>query len=315
MLQFPEKFFLDELRDGFMVDSVMKSAWAAELEVLYVVAGICEKYQLPWYVDWGTLLGAVRHKGFIPWDDDMDITMMREDYDVLMEVLPRELPKGWVACGSKGQEKLKSFWGCVYNSDSVSISPERLKRFHGCPFIVGVDIIPLDYLPQEKAERDLEEALYRVLINAIRLLSIEHRNATEDAELKEAFNGIEDFFSVKLERERYVPGDIWELANDLCRSFGGKKGGEVVCYPTYVEKGRKCVFLKEWFDDVSYLTFEGLSVPAPIGWDDLLQAEYGNYNIYEKNTQSHEYPFYKRQLGALKELRDRLIHGNVGREE
>ena len=79
MLEFPREYFIDEVRDGFYVNGLMKRCWAAQLEALNDIAGVCEKYQIRWYADFGTLLGAVRHGGFVPWDDDIDICMFRED--------------------------------------------------------------------------------------------------------------------------------------------------------------------------------------------------------------------------------------------
>ena len=80
MLEFQEGFFEPEIREGFFVDSTMKTVWAAELEVLQTIAEICAKYNLTWYAGFGTMLGAIRHEGYIPWDDDLDIMMMRDDY-------------------------------------------------------------------------------------------------------------------------------------------------------------------------------------------------------------------------------------------
>lgn len=80
MLQFPDSYFEDEVRDGFYVPSMIKRAWATALDVLCEVDRICCKYNIKYYAEWGTLLGAVRHAGFIPWDDDLDIGMMRTDY-------------------------------------------------------------------------------------------------------------------------------------------------------------------------------------------------------------------------------------------
>ena len=65
-------------------------------EMLRVIDGICRRHGLRYWLCSGTLLGAVRHEGYIPWDDDLDIEMMRPDYDRLMEILPRELPKDMV---------------------------------------------------------------------------------------------------------------------------------------------------------------------------------------------------------------------------
>ena len=85
MLTFSADFFKAEERCNFLIDTTMKTVWAAELEVLCEIAVVCEKYSIPWYMAYGSLLGAVRHEGFIPWDDDIDIAMPRQDYEVFVD--------------------------------------------------------------------------------------------------------------------------------------------------------------------------------------------------------------------------------------
>ena len=85
-MEFPKEFFLDEVREGFYIPAMMKRAWAAELEILVEIDKICEKHKLHYYIDYGTLLGAVRHKGFIPCDDYIYIMMFRHDYEIFAEV-------------------------------------------------------------------------------------------------------------------------------------------------------------------------------------------------------------------------------------
>ena len=81
MLYFEPEFFEPETRNGFYIEPLIKNAWAAQLETLAMFDRICEDNDLTYSADWGTLLGAVRHKGYIPWDDDTDVLMPREDYE------------------------------------------------------------------------------------------------------------------------------------------------------------------------------------------------------------------------------------------
>ena len=80
----------DEIRCDFLVTTDRKKVWQVELELLAEFDRICRKYGLRYFADYGTLLGAARHKGFIPWDDDIDVTMMRPDYERLKQIMKQE---------------------------------------------------------------------------------------------------------------------------------------------------------------------------------------------------------------------------------
>ena len=86
-----------ELRERYNPEgSLLRRQQTRMLEILLEVDRICQKHDIRYWLSSGTLIGALRHDGFIPWDDDLDIEMMREDYLRLMEVLPQELPE-WLA--------------------------------------------------------------------------------------------------------------------------------------------------------------------------------------------------------------------------
>lgn len=90
-------FFKDEIRNGFYIPTAIKQAWAADLDVLAENDRICKKHDIKYFADWGTFLGAVRHGGYVPWDDDLDICMLRDDYIKFRSVADEELPPGgWI---------------------------------------------------------------------------------------------------------------------------------------------------------------------------------------------------------------------------
>ena len=72
-MEFAKDYFEDEVRNGFYIPGIMKRCWAASIEVMGEIDRICKKYNISYFLDSGTLLGAKRHGGFIPWDDDLDI--------------------------------------------------------------------------------------------------------------------------------------------------------------------------------------------------------------------------------------------------
>ena len=76
-----KEFLKSETREDFLVDEKRKKIWAVELDLLLEFDKLCKEYSLTYFLMHGTLLGAVRHKGFVPWDDDIDVVMPRKDYD------------------------------------------------------------------------------------------------------------------------------------------------------------------------------------------------------------------------------------------
>ena len=78
-IKLPENFLDEEIRDDYVVSSQMKQVWAVELDLLNKILEFCKKYNIKIIASGGTLLGAVRLKGLIPWDDDIDIYMIRPD--------------------------------------------------------------------------------------------------------------------------------------------------------------------------------------------------------------------------------------------
>ena len=86
-----KEYIVDGKKLFYKVSPKREKVWKIELDILMELDRICRKHDLRYFLDSGTLLGAVRHKGFIPWDDDIDLTMPRKDYDRLIEIASQEL--------------------------------------------------------------------------------------------------------------------------------------------------------------------------------------------------------------------------------
>ena len=337
MLEFQEGFFEPEIREGFFVDSTMKTVWAAELEVLQTIAEICAKYNLTWYAGFGTMLGAIRHEGYIPWDDDLDIMMMRDDYMKLMRVLPNELPEGYRFRSPFSEEGYTEYHTNIINGSGISIEPDFLQRFHNCPFTVGVDIFPLDYLPRNKGERDIQKHMFtlagrvtqmaRNILGGFKIEECDQGKSKEDciAEMREGMRQLEKWCKVKLdyslvEAENWegVMTQAWQLANRIAMMYGRRDGDYIVMYGDYITWEHK-VYPKSWFKEVYSATFENFMLPIPNGYDEILRTVYGDYNVRVKNCGMHEYPYYARQLRQLKEyvrdVEERALVAGLGKAE
>lgn len=324
MLEFQEGFFNQEIRDRFYLDTTMKTLWASELELLQKVAEVCDKYGLKWYAAYGTLLGAIRHEGFVPWDDDMDIWLIRDDYNKLMKVLPKELPEGHRVRGPLSDEEYDQFHTCVNNGNGICITKEWLDQFHNCPFTVGLDIFPLDYLPRNEQDRELQKNLFLVAgLVAQRAKNMERgdydkkdeeseeeyqeRRQNIIQEMEDGITYLEEKFKLPvnrqlLEDEKWysLASEMWKWGNHIAMMYNEDESDYLVEYLDYARWEFK-KFPKEWFSDVYGAAYEGFMVPVPSGYEQILRLIYFEYWIYSKKTGTHEYPFYVRQLRQLRE--------------
>ena len=145
----------DEVKDGFYVDSLMKCCWAAQMEILEEIDSVCQKHNIQYFAEFGTMLGAVRHQGMIPWDDDMDITMKREDYNKFLKIAEKELPEGYHIISYRNDHDYWDVMARVVNTEYVSIDDNFLEKNYYFPLATGVDIFPMDYVPVNKGEAEV----------------------------------------------------------------------------------------------------------------------------------------------------------------
>ena len=134
--------------------TALRKLQETELEILLVVADFCEEHDITWFLEGGTALGAARHQGFIPWDDDVDIAMLREDYDRFCALAETGLPAGYSLHTARNTPGCASLFAKVYKNGTRFENRETREAGHRQG--IFVDVFPYDRLPADSARRHRE---------------------------------------------------------------------------------------------------------------------------------------------------------------
>lgn len=290
-MEFPHTYFMDEVRDGFYVSGLMKRYWAAQLEVLAEIDKVCRKYDITWYADFGTLLGAVRHKGFVPWDDDIDICMMRDDYMRFNEIAEKELPQSYVVLNIHKNEVYYDYVTRVTNEHGLNFEREYLDKYHECPYAVGIDIFSLDKISPDEKKEEKRKQTARRLMKAANDMPFDN---SDSVRIQEIFETVKDICHIDINSPKPVRQQLFEEAEHLFTIFNDESAAEVACMGLWISIN-KYKYPISCFDKVLRMPFEVTEISVSAEWDEILKIEYGDYMQIQKGGSDHEYPLYKEQ--------------------
>lgn len=305
MFEYP--FFENEVRDGFFIDSEMKRAWAAQIALMLDIDRICKENNLIYFLDFGTLLGAVRHKGFIPWDDDMDIGMPKKDYVKFGEIVKKEWSDEYTILTLKDNSDANAYMYRMINKDCISLNEHHLSKFYGFPYIVGMDIFPYDYLPKDSdsLKKDLDFMMKELV----------------DINKEKNFNKMMS----KIKKVEQLTGRLFDKDNKIKTEWGlcyekliedrTKEETDIMCYiPSWQKKESKKI-QASWIKDIQEVEFEGFQFKALVNAHKQLEGEYGDYSILYRDKNGHAYPFYDKQQNVIEKYSGSKFRRYVFSEE
>lgn len=303
MLEFSKEYFEEEVREGFTISGMMKRAWAAQLEIVTEIDRVCKELGLNYFADFGTLLGVIRHNGFIPWDDDLDICMLRADYMKFLEKAPGILGDCFELKSVYNDPTFDIVKARVLNSRHMNFDREFLDRFHNCPYAVGVDVFVVDNIPDDDDECNhfLEALNFLLKVEA----SIPEE-APYDEETLSLMKQIEETYGIMINYNNRLRHEVKRIYDTVSAKYVNVNTRDVGCVMGMCMRSNSYRYDREGYNTYKEMPFENITLPVPKCYQEVLISCYGEEYMTPVNTgASHDYPFYKEQTESLKEVMER----------
>ena len=224
----------------------------------------CKEHNLKYFLAYGTLLGAVRHKGFIPWDNDVDVCMLRDEYEKLIKLYKDNRYRLMSVERCKRNEYTYAHAKMV-DSETLLIEKFQPDKELG----VYIDIFPLDYLRNVDKDYDLVIKRYK------RINYLDTAKGVKGTALK----------IIGRRQLARINRIVNSFGNNICDYVGS------CC----VASNQYVLFDKEWFNSTTDISFENSIFPAPIGYKNVLQRTYGDYMKLppiEEQKPQHDFDVY-----------------------
>lgn len=248
---------------------------------------IIRKYNFEYYMLGGTLLGAIRHKGFIPWDDDIDIGMPRPDYEKFIQIIPEELPE---------YLKLNTYWDksshhyffsrIVDTRHEIKRTGSEVERIED----VWIDIFPLDGMPNKLLIRRIHMA--KLIYARLRY----HMATFDKVNLERPGRPLSERILIDFVKKTGFGTNsdfkIWlDKINQLLKKYPVEKSNWIINFMGQYKF--KEMFPKNWYGHGKLYKFEDCELMGPVEFDKVLTRQYGDYMKIPKNKNVHAAEFVK----------------------
>lgn len=255
-------FLQPETKSGFYVDGDRKLLWKIEMDMLIEVKRICEKYQIDYFLHSGSALGAVRHQGFIPWDDDLDLGMLRKDFEKFVAVAKDELPNNMFL--QYGMNDGGHVCGLLRIRDSNSTGIIKIDKDKDCNNGVYIEVYPFDCVPDNRLKARMQYICSLVLYHG--LLANYYGPFSKNQVL------------CKLIVKALGVDRAYKIWQGICQRYNNSdtKYVNTVALPDYMREGVYQI-KRQWLAETQEVPFEYITAKVPVAVDEMLKLNYGDY--------------------------------------
>lgn len=264
----------------------LRPIWNAALDVYAEIERICKKHGFTIFAGYGTLLGAVRHKGFIPWDDDLDFLMPRNQYEEFFKIANEELPSCYRAVYWKNDARHGLRFGKVIDTREENLDRIRQESNLTLGEGIGVDIYPIDGIPENK----FVYGIWRVLsaITKATHYSCSCLRGTEriSIKLRWLLGMVVRKCIFPLASPRYL-----RLINEKVESCWDCSKSPMLGDLSATAGSRSWRIKRSAYESVIIMPFEHVNINAPVGYDEILTGWYRDYMRLppeDKRVPSHQ---------------------------
>lgn len=272
-LDLPTHFLDEEVRCGYTVTTKLKKIWAVELDLLNELLRVCKKHHIKVSVFGGTLLGAVRHKGFIPWDDDLDVALTREDFDKLCKVQD-EFKYPYFFQTALSDRKYFFAYARLRNSETTCVISGRGTSDYNNG--IYIDVYVLEGYTDSTIKWHLQRWLQLV---AVKFMTLYYQDKRRNNSLREIIFRLPRPFIRLFKYETLL-----SFYNRVIGLYT-KASSRIGLRDEMSEQAERYWIYKDEINDLTDLPFENLKVPVPKNYEAILSRIYGEYMKFPPSSE------------------------------
>lgn len=253
-------------------DYKLKAVKAVQLQLLKEFDRVCRENDLSYCAAYGTLLGVIRHKGFVPWDDDLDLMMPRCDFDKLTKISHLVFNKPYFLQTAENDECFYGGYAKLRNGMTTGMEPQN--QGQNCNQGIWIDILPVDDVLEDAEEKQIQRKKIQYYQNLL---------------LKKIYPGSRRIWNVSEQEEEwyletsrmFTKAELSEALHETCACYGSRLSDKVAVL-SRIRFGTEAVeYDRADFEFLIKGQFEDMEIPIPVGYENCLKRDYGEeYMLY-----------------------------------